>query len=249
MRSILKVSIIIAILESYEIVRRQIEHFSMMNLSDEVEFIFVDDGSNPPLKGEMKNLKFLYTNDKRPWTQGLARNMGAKEAKGTLLFLTDIDHIITKEAIESVLEFDGDKMVFPRHYGILDEHGVLVNDEGSMVKFGLHPARVRTRRGHLCAGIHGNTYAIRKKIFDWIKGYDSRFCQSKFHVGGRFMSEERKFNNKYDSLIARELVKDSVVGPKIYFFPVGRYRVDNENNPFGLFHKLSLEQVPQPMIG
>jgi len=249
----MKISVVIAVLNSHEVVRRQIEHFKMMNLSDEVEFIFVDDGSEPPLnngmvKGEIKNLSFYFTNDKRPWTQGLARNMGASKATGEYLFFTDIDHIITKEVIDDVLRFDGDKMVFPRYFGILDEKGNIVSDAESMIEFGLHPRRLRTRRGIMCAGFHGNTYAIRKTIFEKMGGYDPRYCQSMFHVGGRFQSEESKFNSKYRQLIIRGEVEGDVVGSKLYCYPVSKFRVDRDNNPFGLFHNLSLEQVPQPMM-
>ena len=243
----MKVSIIIAILESYEIVRRQIEHFRKMGLDDDVEFIFVDDGSEPPLKGEMKNLIWYYTHDKRPWTQGLARNLGASKSQAEYLFFTDIDHIITREAIEDMRKFDGDKMVFPRYYGILNENGDIVCDEKSMLDFGLYPARVRTHRGYLCAGIHSNTYVIRKKIFEMIGGYDPRFCERMFHMGGAWTSEESKFNHKYNALRAKFLVKKVEIGSKIYHFPVSKFRTDHDNNPFGLFHGLSLEQTPQPM--
>ena len=250
---IMVVSIVIAILNSHEVVRRQIEHFKKMDLPDEVEFIFVDDGSEPPFAYTVENtglmnLKIFATNDKRPWTQGLARNLGASKAKGEYLFFTDIDHIITKEAIDDVLKFDGDKMVFPRYFGILDENGNIVSDSKSMLDFGLHPARIRTRRGVMCAGIHGNTYAIRKSVFEMMGGYDSRYCQSMFHVGGRFQSEESKFNSKYRQLNAKGEVKDDVMGLKIYCYPVSKFRADGDNNPFGLFHGLSLEQVPQPMM-
>jgi hypothetical protein len=215
-----------------------------MNLSDEVEIIFVDDGSNPPLSGEMKNLSWYYTDDKRPWTQGLARNLGASKAQGEYLFFTDIDHIITKEAIDDVLKFTEDKMVFPRYYGILGEEGDIVSDEKSMLEFGLDSSRLRTRRGYMCGGFHGNTYAIKREIFYQIGGYDPRYCQSMFHVGGRYQSEESKFNSRYHHVGA----KWQKIGSKIYFYPVGRFRTDGDNNPFGLFHGLSLEQgKPLPM--
>jgi len=46
----IRLSIIIPVLNSHEIVRRQIEHFKKMNLPDDVELIIVDDGSDPPLE-------------------------------------------------------------------------------------------------------------------------------------------------------------------------------------------------------
>ncbi len=237
----MRLSVAVAVLNSHEIVRRQILHLSRMELPDDVEFVFVDDGSEPSLRGVMRNLTWLYTMDKRPWTQGLARNQGAHYAKGDYLLFTDIDHILTREAIMSALAFTGDKMVFVRYFGILDEAGELVNDAYSLLKFGLDPARLQGRR-KLCAGIHGNTYAIRRGVFDMIGGYDRRFCETGFHMGGKYMSEERRFNNKYDALIGRGLAKDTVIGPNIYTFPVSKFRADRDNNPFGLFHGLSLEQ-------
>jgi len=240
-------SIIIAILNSHRVVVRQIRHFKNMRLPKTVEIIFVDDGSNPPLYYQncgLRNFKILFTNDKRPWTQGLARNMGAKEAKGEYLFFTDIDHIITREAIDDVLKFDGDRMMFIRYYGILDRNGNIVSDAKSMLEFGLDPSRVRTQRGFMCGGMHGNTYAIKKNIFYRIGGYDPRDCQLMFHTG----ADDRRFNNKYNDLTATEGIQNPIIGSKIYFYPVGKFRTDGDNNPFGLFHGLSLEQVPQPML-
>jgi len=243
----MKCSVIVAVLNSHRVVVRQLRHWKKMHLPNEVEFILVDDGSNPPLSHEncgLRNLKILYTNDKRPWTQGLARNMGAKEAKGEFLFFTDIDHIITKEAIDAVLSFDKDKMVFRRLFGILDVHGNIISDRQKMIEFGLNPVR---RHG----GLHGNTYAIRKEIFWRIGGYDRRYCNDDspdggFHRGGKTMSEERQFNIKWYRLERRGRVIQQVVGPDIYVYPVSKFRIDGNNNPFGLFHSLSLEQVAQP---
>ncbi len=237
-----KVSIVIAILNSHRVVVRQIRAFKAMRLPRDVEIIFVDDGSNPPLDYRtcgLRNFYIYFTNDKRPWTQGLARNLGAAQSKGEFLLFTDIDHILTKEAIEAVRNFNGDKMSFPRHFGILDLRGNIVCDKKSMLEFGLNP--VRWHRGG-AAGFHGNTYAIRKTIFDAIGGYDKRFCQSMFHVGGKWMSEERKFNIKWQNYCRRVPGLLEVIGPKVYHYPTSKFRTDGDNNPFGLFHSLSLEQ-------
>lgn len=238
----MKVSVVIAILNSHEVVKRQIRYFRKMRLPDDVEFIFVDDGSNPPLSFEhmgLKNLKFYYTHDKRPWTQGLARNLGASKAKGEFLFITDIDHILTREAIEAVRAFDGDLMVFPRYYGILDRNGKLITDTKTMMEFGARP------RARNSGGFHMNTFAMRKTIFDKIGGYSSVYCERMFHVGGRFTSEEGALMSTYRNVAKG---RQAVGGPATYFFATGRYRVDGNHNPFGLFHTLSLEQVPQPMM-
>jgi len=244
-----KVSIIIAILNSHRVVVRQLRHFKRMNLPDSVEIIFVDDGSDPPLNYEncgLRNFFVYYTNDKRPWTQGLARNLGASKARGEYLFFTDIDHIITKEAIEDVLKFEGDKMTFVRCFGVLSRRGDLICDRESMLAFGLDPERTKGKRG-MTGGVHGNTYAIKRTIFDMIGGYDPRFCEQGFHMGGAHMSEERKFNLKWASIVKRGLVKGGEkMGADIYHFPVSKFRTDKNNNPFGWFHDLSLEQVPQP---
>jgi len=238
----MKVSIVIAILNSHKIVVRQIRHFKKMRLPRDVEIIFVDDGSTPPLdygNCGLRNFSVYFTNDKRPWTQGLARNLGVSKAVGEYIFITDIDHIITREAIEAVRNFEGDLMVFPRYYGILDSRGNLLNDWKTMMEFGARP------RNRMSGGYHMNTFAMKKSIFDSIGGYDRKHCERMFHVGGRFTSEEGALFSKYRR-IARG--GQAVAGPTTYFYPTGQFRVDGNHNPFGLFHTLSLEPVAQPMM-
>jgi len=156
--------------------------------------------------------------------------------------------IVTRDALIVSREFTGDKMVFPRYYGILNEDGDTICNRDVMLAFGLHPKRVKTRRGYMCAGVHSNTYLVNRTIFDMIGGYDKRFCERGFHMGGRFGSEESRFNSMYNRLLWAGKAEPAVVGPKVYFFPVGKYRTDGDNNPFGLFHSLSLEQIPQPVM-
>lgn len=244
----MKISIVIPVLNSHKVVIRQIRHFKKMSMPENVELIIVDDGSNPPIpytaeSTGLKNLRVLFTNDKRPWTQGLARNMGAREAKGEYLFFTDIDHIITKEAVDAVLKFDGDKMTFPRYFGIFDRYGNILYDRNTLIKFGL----ASRYRKSLYGGTHGNTYAIRRKIFEEMGGYNPKYCETGFHVGGKHTSEEGDLNHRYGSLVRRKKVKSQVTGPIIYVYPTSKFRTDKNENPGGLFHKLSLEQKPQPM--
>ncbi|MBI2634988.1 MAG: glycosyltransferase family 2 protein [Parcubacteria group bacterium] len=242
-----KISIIIAIYNSHGAVARQVKHFKAMNLPDDIEFIFMDDGSNPPHKiedYELSNLRIHYTNDKRPWTQGLARNAGAKLAKGEYLFFTDIDHIISKEAIEAVYEFTGDKMVFPRHFGVLLEDGVLSQEPSVLEEYGMDMGRLKTERG-LYASVHGNTYAIKKTTFERIGGYSARYCTYGHHAPSRG-GEDGHFNHLWNRYAKANGIQ-SIWGPKIYIFPIGQYHVRGDLNPKGLFHNLSHDQAPQPL--
>ena len=131
----MKLSIIVPVLNSHEIVRRSLLHYRKMNLPDDVEILYIDDGSDPPIEYDipnpliaLRNFRILKTNDKRDWTWALARNFGAKKAKGEYLLMCDLDYIIPKKAIECALEFTGDKLRFKREFGILDETGDFTQD-------------------------------------------------------------------------------------------------------------------------
>ena len=82
MKRTMNVSYIIPVLNSHEIVRRQILWWNRMNLPDDVEIIIVDDGSDPPLEADTEVARIYRTHDTRPWTWALARNTGARIAKG-----------------------------------------------------------------------------------------------------------------------------------------------------------------------
>lgn len=244
----MKLSIVIAFYQSYGAVARQVKHFKSMNLPDDIEFILVDDGSNPPhniADYDLKNLTIHHTNDKRPWTQGIARNAGVKLAKGEYLLVTDIDHILSKEAIMAVYNFTGDdRMVFPRHFGVLLEDGTLTQDLEVLKDYGMDMRRVDTPRG-LYASVHGNTWAMKKSIFDLLGGNDERHCLYGHHAGHR-KGEDSVFNRMWGNYAAKNGLKQ-IWGPKIYIFPIGRYNVNDDKNPKGLFHNLSYELVRQPM--
>ena len=222
-----KLSIICSIFMSSEIVRRQILHFQKMNLSDDVEFIFVDDGSEPPLTGEMKNLTFYQTGNKLAWTQGLGRNLGASKAKGEYLFMTDIDHIISKEAIEDALKFTGNKMIFHRQIAVLDENGDLKQDQETLKEWDYE--------GDLNASFHGNTFVIKKSIFDELGGYDPKSCSWGYHPATR-RGDDCFFNSKWNHKFVGEKAE---IGRDIFMFPVGRYNSKGDLNPKNLFHSLS----------
>lgn len=237
----MKLSIVIAFIESYEAVKRQVKYFNSMNLPDDIEFILVDDGSVPahdPSNYELKNMVFHHTNDFRPWTQGLARNAGAKLAKGEYLLMTDIDHILSKEAIMDSYNFTGSKMIFPRYLAALLEDGTLSQDPKILEEYGLDMSRLGTKRG-LFASYHGNTFCMKKETFFELGCYDPKHCLYGKHAA-RKKGEDSVLNTRWNHWAVKNGVKLDV-GSKIYMFTNGRYNVNGDPNPKGLFHHLSYE--------
>lgn len=240
----MKLSIVIPFYQSYGVVERQVKHFKKMNLPDDIEFIFVDDGSSPAHpQYDLKNLKMHYTNDKRPWTQGIARNAGVKLATGEYILCTDIDHILSYEAIMDCYKFTGNKMTFPRFLAVLDENGVLTQDKDVLLDYGVHPERFTNRRG-LYASYHGNTFCMKKETFDMLGGMPEYACKYGHHAVAH-KGEDSYFNRKWDRWATANGITPAT-GSKIYMFPIGRYNVNYDLNPKGLFHQLSYEAVPQP---
>lgn len=223
----MKASIVIAVLNSHEVVRRQLLHFAQMPLPDDVELILVDDGSDPPIAGTLPNLTIHATHDTRPWTQPLARNAGVRMANGEYVICTDIDHILTRPLIDFVLATDADVVRFKREAGVLDEHGRFTQDREVLTAYGYE-----THRG-LGMSAHGNSYAIKRDLF--------------LQLGG---SQQRtRYPNRDEQKIKRGLHRlgdavKMVTGddrPTIYMIPNGRFCGSRDYNPFGLFHGLTRE--------
>ncbi len=216
-----RLSLIVSVLESYEVVRRQLLNFKK-TLTSDCELILVDDGSEPSLKDICDSVKktfdftLYFTGDRRPWTQPRARNIGASLANADKLLFFDIDHIITDEIIENCLDYQGDKMHWFRRPGILDEEGNVVVDRRVLVDFGLTEDP---------QSVHLNSFMIRKEIFEILGGYDERFC-------GRYGGDDVEFNQRYKRFCQSGLAMPGEVWGEGYVFP----------NPMadkrGLFHSL-----------
>jgi glycosyltransferase involved in cell wall biosynthesis len=57
-------------------------------------------GGREATVGKLDWLQIVPTNDKRPWTSSLARNMGARMAQGDWCFMVDGDFILPRKAID-----------------------------------------------------------------------------------------------------------------------------------------------------
>jgi hypothetical protein len=209
-------SLVISVLESYDIVRRQCRHFKAI-VPDNWEVILLDDGSRPPLgipSDRPRALTLVYTRNFARWTQPIARNLGARLARGKFLFFTDIDHIVSPEAIAAARGFDGSRMLFPRAFAVLDEDGQVRRDPDSLRALGWTDADDdRPERGER---VHQNTFAIRREVFlDAMQGgYDESLC-----AAGRYGGDDVDFNQRYRQLVVAGKVQPDVLGPEIFVYP------------------------------
>ncbi len=226
----IQASLIIPVLDSHEIVRRQLMYFNQIIPTD-WEVILLDDGSEPSLQapsGVRYALQIVPTHNQTRWTQGLARNLGARLARGRYLLMTDIDHVISAAAVRAVAAFRSDRMVFPRQYGVLDERGQLRTDDTTLVQYGLDLA-LRASRVPAVA-VHQNTFAIDKQVFlvALDGGYDAQLC-GRGHYGG----DDIELNERYGRLVEAGHVSPDCLGPSVYVFP------DPTGDRLELFHSLS----------
>jgi glycosyltransferase involved in cell wall biosynthesis len=238
----MQLSIVICVFESWKVTQRQVKYFNKMHLPNDIEFVIVDDGSKPPHKNSdyhLENLKLVHTNDFRKWTQGIARNFGVKHATGEYILCTDIDHILSKEAIMASYAFRGTKMIFPRYLAVLDKEGRLTQDTATLIRYGLDPARLETKRG-LYASYHGNTYCMPRELY-WTLGGNPEWCSMFGHHAPSRKGEDSVLARRYNHWALENNAK-AEVGPPIYMFTNGRYNRTGDSNPMGLFHTLSYAQ-------
>jgi len=236
----LKISIVIAVLNSHEIVRRQLLHFSKLDLPDDIEIIFVDDGSDYPIsavtqQSMVKNFTLLETNNKAKWTQPAARNLGAKHAKGEWVICTDLDHIITKPLLDYVRNSDADAIRFKREVAVLDSDGKFTQDKGALYAWGFERSRYKRRGARISP--HGNSFAFRNDLYQKLGGVDERYVGTGKYPNREELSLKRKLKKVIENGSC-ELIDDDR-RPTIYMIPNGKFCGDKDFNPFGMFHTLS----------
>lgn len=243
----MKISIIIPVLNSHEILRRQLLHWSTLDFHNQVEIILVDDGSTPalsevlPAEFWISNFKIIATNDYRPWTWALARNAGARIANGDYYFMTDFDYIIPQQCINAAVEFTGDKLRFKREFGILDECGKISQDLDVLRLYGLDEERIQTKG--LRMPPHPNNFCIRKELFWEMGGYREDLVERPYPQG-----EDRWFKRTWVKFVNQGRAKESEIDdrPTLFMFPNGQFCGDVDHNPFNLFHNLSRKNEFNP---
>jgi len=229
-----KLSIIIPVLNSHEILRRQFLHLEKIGIPDDTEIIIVDDGSDPPLeyKGSLP-VRIHATHDTRPWTWALARNAGVRLSKGEYVLMFDVDHIITKDVIDTARTFGGVKMCCLREFGVLTENGILTQNLDTLVEYGFPRERFKHRGVSLTA--LPNNFAMRKDVYWELGGYREDLFTKPYPQG-----EDRLFKKEWYIWERKTKQHAHPYRPTIYMFPNGYLcNGDVDFNPFGLFHNLS----------
>ena len=225
----MKLSIIIPVLDSHEILRRQLLHYEKIGLPDDTELILVDDGSDPPIENNSSLPVTIHrTGDKRPWTWALARNAGARLAKGEYLLMYDLDHIVTRELLDFVAGFKGLKVQFIREFGVLDKNGELTQDRSVLAEYGLLLEK------SLRVGPLPNNFAMRKDLFWGLGGYREDLVTKPYPQG-----EDRAFRSKWRTYQQQTGAEVCPYRPIMYVFPSGKWCGDVDYNPQNLFHNLS----------
>ena len=251
----MRLTVIMPFLNSPEIVRRQLLHFNKQGVNDfeDVEIFIMDDGSDPPLMSypaiaeaasKLDRLEIIQTNETRPWTSSIARNIGARLAHGNWLFMVDGDFIVPRKALEEARAFDGQRVGIRRELGVLLEDGTLTQDLEVLEKWGVPKKRIEARGARMPP--HPNHFIIRKDIFWMLGGYDEyRILNSTYPQG-----EDRLLKRLWCQARARgEVVDpDPNLRPLLYMFPNGQFCGDVDTNPFGFFHNLSRKSIRNPYI-
>lgn len=252
----MKLSIIVSILNSHEIVHRQLLHFEKMNLPDDVEILYMDDGSDPPLSmfdGRLKNLRIIPTNNPKgeegvaagnfvDGRVGMARNMGARLAKGEFVLMTDIDYIIPKESIEAGRVLTYDKEGFRRKFGVLLEDGSATEDIDILRQYGLLEKRIKERGNKMPP--HPNNFIMRKSAFFGIGGYREDRVGWAYPDGHDRWFKREWMRNYNDGKVTLSPTRTTLL-----MFPNGWYCGDIDYNPFDLFHGKTRknEKWPPPL--
>lgn len=134
------------------------------SIKERLDMVIVDDGSpnhpavNVPRPDNLPELAIYRVLEDRPWYQHAARNIGAHEAKGPWLMLTDMDHLVPQVTWEALFaRSNGGKFYMFKRVDAPD------------MKPKLHPV---TQEPHP----HPNSFAMSKAMFWRVGGYDEDYC-------------------------------------------------------------------------
>jgi len=152
-----RVSIVFPYYDNPEMLRFQLGHFGNYSQEalDACEIIIVDDCSPVfPARDvirecDLPNIRLFRLGVDLPWNQDAARNIGAHEARGEYLLLTDIDHVVPESTLSELCDIEDNLSVY-----------------------------TLARKAHFSDKVipsHVNSYFLSKALYWGIGGYDEDF--------------------------------------------------------------------------
>lgn len=129
----------------------------------QIEIVLVDDGSpdpamDVPRPAGLPSLRIFRVLEDRLWHQHGARNLGAHQAAGPWLLMTDMDHVVPAESLAQLLS-----IVTAARDSFFTFHRLDAPDLTPKLLHGQpHP--------------HQNTFAVRKTRYWAAGGYDEDLC-------------------------------------------------------------------------
>jgi hypothetical protein len=135
-------------------------------LKKRLQIVLVDDGSpnemaaNVVRPDDLPDLRIYYVLEDRLWHQHGARNLGAFQAEGKWLLLTDMDHMLPIESLREI--FKRMDKLDPSHVYTLDRREATTG-EYTLGRTGKHKP-------------HPNSFLLTKDLYWKIGGYDEDYC-------------------------------------------------------------------------
>lgn len=137
-----------------------------------IEIIVVDDGSldtSASIVQSFSDVRYMYQANAGPAT---ARNYGARESKGEVVFFTDSDCIPKRDWIETAMKTFANPsvMVVAGSYGIANPNNRLARCIQNEIAFRhacLMPSEVKALGSY--------NFAIRRKVFDTVGGFNEAY--------------------------------------------------------------------------
>ena len=174
----MKVSILMFIRDSHEMLRRQIIHMNSLKIPLWAELIIVDHANTPPLEFVVKpnfNAKIVRCEDRTPWIIPTLINLGRKHCCGEYIQIIGVDHMLSYDWIRAVGKTKEQYAHFTRYYALLN------------VKGEIEPVFKDNGRAEFMSGSCG-VKLVKMSIWDALGGYDGTGC-----------GEDLRFRFKYKS--------------------------------------------------
>lgn len=156
------------------------------------EVIIVDDNSTDNTKEISKKFNTRYIYHKERTGQSIGKNDGAKAAKGEILVFIDDDCVADNNWLENILQafnssrsiaIVGGKIINLGKHNVINLHSLPLwpilfphrNETGRLLFFGIITTNFEKEHTQYVDWVSATNMAIKKDIFQKVKGFDSNF--------------------------------------------------------------------------